>query len=79
MIDPVTGRIDQCGLVFHRSTSCSDMNCVEVAATPDGDILVRDTKDDEDGPVLRFTAEEWGDFLSGVTAGEFTPAALAAG
>jgi len=50
--------------------------CVEVAADA-GDILVRDTKGLSDGPVLRFTTQEWVDFLSGVAAGEFAPAALA--
>ena len=61
---------------FRRSSFCSDGMCVEVAADA-GDILVRDTKDQSDGPVLRFTTQEWIDFLGGVVAGEFTPAALA--
>jgi len=33
-------------------------DCVEVADVP-GRVLVRDTKDQEDGPVLRFTPREW--------------------
>lgn len=70
------GRADHHGPIFRKSSFCDDMTCVEVAAVPGGDILVRDTKNDEDGPVLRFTAKEWVDFLNGVTAGEFTPAAL---
>lgn len=70
--------VNHCGPVFRRSTFCAELNCVEVAATAGGDILVRDTKD-EDGPVLRFTAQEWVDFLSGVIAGEFTWAALVVG
>lgn len=61
---------------FRRSSFCSDGMCVEVAADSGG-ILVRDTKDPSDGPVLRFTTQEWIDFLSGVAAGEFTPAVLA--
>lgn len=61
---------------FRRSSYCGDMSCVEVAASPEGEILVRDTKDSENGPVLRFTEQEWIDFVRGVTAGEFTPAAL---
>ncbi len=52
------------------------MNCVEVAATPSGDILVRNTNDSEEGPVVRFTLQEWDDFLSGVAAGEFSPATM---
>jgi hypothetical protein len=61
---------------FRRSSFCGNMSCVEVAASPDGDILVRDAKNSDNGPVLRFTEQEWTDFLNGVTAGEFTPAAL---
>ena len=67
---------------FRRSSFCGQMNCVEVATAPDGDILVRDSKEieagDDDGRVLRFTVDEWNDFLNGVVAGEFTPAALTA-
>jgi Domain of unknown function (DUF397) len=40
-------------------------NCVEVAALHDGGRAVRDSKD-PDGPVLRFTAEQWMDFLGWV-------------
>ena len=36
------------------------------------EIAVRDSKD-RDGPVLRFTAHEWGAFLAGVRDGEFEP------
>jgi Domain of unknown function (DUF397) len=61
---------------FRTSSFCSNMGCVAVAATPGGEILVRDTKDSENGPVLRFTEQEWIDFLNGVEAGEFTSAAL---
>ncbi len=42
----------------------SEGNCVEVATLPSG-VAVRDSKD-PDGPVLRFTAEEWHAFLSRV-------------
>jgi Domain of unknown function (DUF397) len=52
----------------------ADQTCVEVAVTG-GDfapeVLLRDSKDPT-GPVLRFTAAEWGVFLRGVLAGEFT-------
>jgi Domain of unknown function (DUF397) len=43
--------------------------CVEVAALPNGSHAVRDSKD-PDGPVLRFTADEWRAFVRGVKAGE---------
>lgn len=45
--------------------------CVEVAGVEDGDVLVRDTKDNGNGPVLRFTPKEWDAFLDGVRLGEF--------
>jgi hypothetical protein len=52
------------------SLSFSNGNCVEVASLPEGGIGVRDSKDSE-GPVLRFTPDEWQAFLGGVRNGEF--------
>jgi hypothetical protein len=52
------------------SLSFSNGNCVEVASLPDDEIGVRDSKDSE-GPVLRFTPDEWFAFLGGVRNGEF--------
>ncbi len=52
------------------SLSFSNSNCVEVASLPAGEIGVRDSKDSE-GPVLRFTSDEWHAFLGGVRNGEF--------
>jgi len=52
------------------SLSFSNSNCVEVAYLPDGRIGVRHSKDTE-GPVLRFTPDEWHAFLGGVRKGEF--------
>jgi hypothetical protein len=52
------------------SLSFSNGNCVEVASLPQGEIGVRDSKDSE-GPVLRFTPDEWRAFLGGVRNGEF--------
>jgi hypothetical protein len=46
-------------------------NCVEVADLADGGRLVRDTKDQGRGPVLRFTQSEWQAFVLGVRDGEF--------
>jgi hypothetical protein len=37
-------------------------NCVEVAPTNEG-VLVRDTKDQGNGPVIPFTTAEWAEFL----------------
>jgi hypothetical protein len=46
-------------------------SCVEVGQTRGGTILVRDTKDDGEGPVLTFTPAEWEAFTAGVRDGEF--------
>jgi hypothetical protein len=48
---------------------CEAGACVEVAQFQDS-YLFRDSKD-PDGPVLRFTREEWDAFVSGVRAGDF--------
>jgi predicted secreted Zn-dependent protease len=52
------------------SFSFANGNCVEVADLPDGRIGVRNSRDPE-GPVLRFTSDEWQAFLGGVRRGEF--------
>ena len=52
------------------SLSFSNGNCVEVASLPDGRIGVRNSRDSE-GPVLRFTSDEWHAFLGGARNGEF--------
>jgi hypothetical protein len=73
MGDTFSGRVR-----FRRSSFCGEVNCVEVAALPDGEIVIRDAKDTRpDAPLLRFTAAEWDAFLRGVEAGEFTRSALA--
>jgi hypothetical protein len=52
------------------SFSYANGNCVEVASLPHGGIGLRDSKDTE-GPILRFTPDEWSAFLGGVRNGEF--------
>jgi Domain of unknown function (DUF397) len=52
------------------SLSFANGNCVEVAGLPGGEIGVRNSRD-LDGPVLRFTPDEWRAFLGGVLNGEF--------
>jgi Domain of unknown function (DUF397) len=64
------GRPDSGSRWMKSSLSFSNSNCVEVASLPDGGIGVRDSKDSE-GPVLRFTSDEWRAFLGGVRNGEF--------
>ena len=56
---------------WRTSSFSNNGTCVEVAALPDGDRLVRDSKTGADSPVLRYTAAEWHAFIAGVKAGEF--------
>jgi hypothetical protein len=55
------------------SLSFSNGNCVQVATLPDGMIGIRNSKH-PDGPVLRFTPDEWKAFLAGPLCGEFDEA-----
>ena len=55
---------------FRVSSFCSLGACVEVGQSPDGAVLVRDTKDRMQ-QALSFTADEWTAFVAGVKAGEF--------
>ncbi|MGC5009718.1 DUF397 domain-containing protein [Streptosporangium sp. DT93] len=59
-------------LTWRKSSlsSADGGNCVEVAALPDGDQAVRDSKD-PNGPVLRFTQAQWGAFANGIRHGKF--------
>ena len=50
------------------SLSFCNGNCVEVASLPDGGVGVRDSKN-ADGPVLRFTSDDWRSFLGKVRLG----------
>ena len=69
-LTPGDGR-EKSGLGWIKSSlSFSNGNCVEVTSLSDGEIGVRDSKDSE-GPVLRFTPDEWRAFLGGVHNGEF--------
>ena len=52
------------------SMSYANNNCVEVSELEQGAVGVRNSRDRE-GPVLRFTPEEWRAFISGVRKGEF--------
>ena len=52
------------------SLSGSNGNCVEVADLPEGTIGIRNSRD-TDGPILRFTSDEWVAFLAGARREEF--------
>ncbi|WP_326825534.1 DUF397 domain-containing protein [Streptosporangium sp. NBC_01756] len=59
-------------LTWRKSTlsGTNNDNCVEVASLPGGGRAVRDSKN-PDGPMLRFTPDEWQAFIGGVKDGEF--------
>ncbi|MFD6950211.1 DUF397 domain-containing protein [Nocardiopsis sp. TSRI0078] len=52
------------------SWSNPDGNCVEVAALPDGDIAVRNSRDPQ-GPALVYTPAEIDAFVRGAKTGDF--------
>ena len=54
---------------WHRSSRCSTGGCVEVAMTPDT-ALVRDSKLDDDSPVLAFSQEQWDDLRQRMFEGD---------
>jgi hypothetical protein len=53
-----------------RSRYCDANACVEAALVEGGDVLLRDSKD-SNGPILRFTWDEWSVFVAGVRGGDF--------
>lgn len=55
---------------WRRSAACMGGDCVEVRLQPQLGVEIRDSKD-PDGPVLRFTEQEWSAFAIGVRSGEF--------
>jgi hypothetical protein len=55
--------------MWKKSSRCEAAACVEVSFEGD-EVLVRDSKN-PNGPVLRFTREEWAAFTAGVRDGEF--------
>lgn len=59
---------------FKISSFCDFGGCVEVGQTPDGSVVVRDSKDADRVASLHFTHDEWTAFVRGVKAGEFDPA-----
>jgi hypothetical protein len=66
----VSGGAAAASIDWRVSSWCAAGDCVAVGRLPDGQVLLKDTKD-PDGPQLRFDADEWRAFLSGIRAGEF--------
>ena len=63
---------------WRKSRFCNGASaCVEVASLADGNVALRDSKE-QDGPVLVFTPSEWAAFTAGVRDGEFDLTSLAA-
>ena len=58
-------------LQYKVSSFCNYGNCVEVGRSPEGPVVVRDSKDPERRTSLVFTPEEWTAFVAGVKNGEF--------
>ena len=56
---------------FRKSSfsGASNANCVEVGLVT-SEVHLRDSKD-PNGPVLRFTPDEWAAFIAGVKDGQF--------
>lgn len=52
------------------SLSFANGNCIQIAELDGGAIGVRNSRD-PDGPVLRFTRDEWKAFVGGARLGEF--------
>ncbi|MEU4229330.1 MULTISPECIES: DUF397 domain-containing protein [Nonomuraea] len=70
--------IDPVAATWQKSSFCNGASsCVEVAPLADGNVALRDGKE-QDGPVLVFTPSEWAAFTAGVRDGEFDLTSLAA-
>jgi hypothetical protein len=56
--------------VWRRSTFCSAGTCIEVASRTDGSVVIRDSKNAAQPPLV-FTRDEMRAWIAGVKAGEF--------
>lgn len=57
------------GFAWQKAAACGGGTCVEVASS-DAGVVIRDSKNPV-GPILRYTLDEWLDFVQGVKQGEF--------
>ncbi|GAA0358411.1 DUF397 domain-containing protein [Streptomyces blastmyceticus] len=61
--------IDLTGAVWRKSPdSNTNEHCVEITDLPGGGVAIRDSKN-PNRPDLRYTANEWAAFRSGITNG----------
>ncbi len=56
---------------YRISSFCSLGECVEVGQSPDGSVVVRDSKDPHRATSLVYSTAEWTAFVAGVKNGEF--------
>lgn len=70
------------GATWRKSSLCDGGGCVEVAATVDtgadgreegGAVFLMRNSKDPHGQVLRFTSEEWGNFVASTKEGSGLP------
>jgi hypothetical protein len=54
--------------IWRHSSFCNGGTCLEIAVQG-GVIAVRDSRNPE-GPVLRFSAERWQEFVGGIKSGQ---------
>jgi hypothetical protein len=54
-----------------KAASCAGGNCVQVASTGDGLVVLIGDSKNADGPVLSYTRDEWVAFLEGAKNGDF--------
>ncbi|TDC51283.1 DUF397 domain-containing protein [Actinomadura sp. KC345] len=55
---------------WRKSSRCTaDANCVEIADSAPGALAVRDTKTGPDGPVLRFSRDEFATLFTRIKTG----------
>jgi hypothetical protein len=55
---------------WFTALSCAGGNCIQIAETEDGNVLIGDTKNPT-GPTLSYTHDEWTAFLRGAKNGDF--------
>ena len=56
---------------FRKSSFSAQGGCVEIAFAATGEVLVRDSKMADGGPVLTFNEKEWRAFTTAVHHNEF--------